>query len=156
MKSKYLYIVLLLSCASICFAQDKLFDKYADMDGVTSVYISKKMFQMIPLTNTAGLNLANLKGKIESLQILSTEKNAIQEKARKEFTQLISSQHEELMRVKDGNTKANFYIKQKGEIISELIMLADTGNNGFTVIKLLGNFTLKEIQQITEEVTIKK
>lgn len=156
MKSRYLYIVLLLSCASVCFAQDKLFEKYADMDGVTSVYISKKMFQLMPLTEKVGLNLANLKGKIESLQILSSEKKEIQERMRKEFTQLIGSQHEELMRVKDGNTKANFYIKQKGEIINELIMVADTGKEGFTVIQLLGNFTLKDIQQITEEINIKK
>lgn len=74
---------------------------------------------------------------------------------RKEFTQLIGSQHEELMRVKDGKTKANFYVKQKGDIINELIMLADTDKDGFTVIQLLGNFTLKDIQQITDEINKK-
>lgn len=155
MRTRYLYIVLLLCSASFCFAQNKLFDKYADMDNVTSVYISKKMFQMMPLTETVGLNLANLKGKIESLQILTTENKTIQEQMRKEFTQLIGSQHEELMRVKDGKTKANFYVKQKGDIINELVMLADTDKDGFTVIQLLGNFTLKDIQQITEEVSKK-
>lgn len=155
MKTRYLYIILLLCGASICFAQNKLFDKYADMDDVTSVYISKKMFQMIPLTETVGLNLTNLKGKIESLQILSTENHTLQDKMRKEFTQLIGSQHEELMRVKDGKTKASFYVKQKGDIINELIMLADTDKDGFTVIQLLGNFTLKDIQQITDEINKK-
>lgn len=155
MRTRYLYIVLLLCSASFCFAQNKLFDKYADMDNVTSVYISKKMFQMMPLTETVGLNLANLKGKIESLQILTTENKMIQEQMRKEFTQLIGSQHEELMRVKDGKTKANFYVKQKGDTINELVMLADTDKDGFTVIQLLGNFTLKDIQQITEEVSKK-
>lgn len=74
MRLKYLYTILLLCCVNICFAQNKLFDKYADMDDVTSVYISKKMFQMMPVMETAGLNLANLKGKIESLQILTTQK----------------------------------------------------------------------------------
>ena len=64
MRLKYLYTILLLCCVNICFAQNKLFDKYADMDDVTSVYISKKMFQMMPVMETAGLNLANLKGKI--------------------------------------------------------------------------------------------
>jgi len=68
MRLKQLYTILLLCCVNICFAQNKLFDKYADMDDVTSVYISKKMFQMMPVMETAGLNLANLKGKIESLQ----------------------------------------------------------------------------------------
>ena len=64
MRLKQLYTILLLCCVNICFAQNKLFDKYADMDDVTSVYISKKMFQMMPVMETAGLNLANLKGKI--------------------------------------------------------------------------------------------
>ena len=42
MRLKQLYTILLLCCVNICFAQNKLFDKYADMDDVTSVYISKK------------------------------------------------------------------------------------------------------------------
>ena len=54
MRLKYLYTILLLCCVNICFAQNKLFDKYADMDDVTSVYISKKMFQMMPVMETAG------------------------------------------------------------------------------------------------------
>ena len=56
MRLKQLYTILLLCCVNICFAQNKLFDKYADMDDVTSVYISKKMFQMMPVMETAGLN----------------------------------------------------------------------------------------------------
>ena len=53
MRLKQLYTILLLCCVNICFAQNKLFDKYADMDDVTSVYISKKMFQMMPVMETA-------------------------------------------------------------------------------------------------------
>ena len=37
MRLKQLYTILLLCCVNICFAQNKLFDKYADMDDVTSV-----------------------------------------------------------------------------------------------------------------------
>ena len=54
------------------------------------------------------------------------------------------------MRVKDNNTKATFYIEQKGDQINEMIMLADT-DNSFNVIQLLGNFTLQDIQEITKE-----
>ena len=96
MRLKYLYTILLLCCVNICFAQNKLFDKYADMDDVTSVYISKKMFQMMPVMETAGLNLANLKGKIESLQILTTQKADLRERMRGEFKALIGKDHEEL------------------------------------------------------------
>lgn len=129
---------------------DALFEKYAEKDGVTSVYISKKMFQLMPAMETAGLNLINMKGKIESLQVLSCENESLQEQMRKEFGGLIQKEHEELMRVRDGDSKITFYIKQKGELINELIMLSDEEKE-FTVIQLLGRFTLQDIQEITKE-----
>lgn len=150
MKTKNILLLLFLCCTSICFAQNKLFDKYSEMDNVTSVSISKAMFQMMPNFETNGLNLMNLKGKIEGLQILTTENNNIKETMRNDFKNLIGKDHEELMKVKDGKTRATFYVKQKGDLISELIMLADT-DKSFNVIRLSGNFTLQDIQEITKE-----
>lgn len=150
MKTKNILLILFLCCTNICFAQNKLFDKYSEMDDVTSVSISKAMFQMMPNFETNGLNLMNLKGKIEGLQILTTENNSIKETMRNDFKNLIGKNHEELMKVKDGKTRATFYVKQKGDLISELIMLADT-DSSFNVIQLLGNFTLQDIQEITKE-----
>ncbi|MCS2890652.1 DUF4252 domain-containing protein [Parabacteroides faecis] len=150
MKTKNILLLLFLCCTSICFAQNKLFDKYSEMDNVTSVSISKAMFRMMPNFETNGLNLMNLKGKIEGLQILTTENNSIKETMRNDFKNLIGKDHEELMKVKDGKTRATFYVKQKGDLISELIMLADT-DKSFNVIRLSGNFTLQDIQEITKE-----
>lgn len=151
MKLRYGMLFFLLCCCSFCWAQsDSLFEKYAQMEDVSQVYISKTMFQMMPAMETAGLNLVHMKGKIESLQILSTENEAKKVQMRKDFSGLIGKQHEALMRVKDGKTQATFYISRKGERINELIMLADTESN-FSVIQLLGNFTLEDIQHITED-----
>mgnify|MGYP000199305143 CR=1 FL=1 len=148
MKTSYLYTLLLsLFFVATVAAQtnnDALFD------GVTSVYISKKMFQLMPSMETAGLNLINMKGKIESLQILTCENESLQEQMRKDFSGLIKKEHEELMRVRDGESKITFYIKQKGELINELIMLSDDEKE-FSVIQLLGQFTLQDIQEITKE-----
>lgn len=150
MKRNYMLLCLLLLCSSFCLAQsNRLFEKYGTLEDVDQVYISKTMFQLMPAMETAGLNLMNMKGKIESLQILSTEKTTIKTQMRKDFSALIGKQHEELMRVKNGKTHATFYIRKKGERIHELIMLADTETN-FSVIQLLGNFTLEDIQNITE------
>ena len=92
----------------------------------------------------------DMQGKIDGLQILSTERKELQAQMRKEFSGMIGKEYEELMRVKDKGTKANFYIRQQGELIKELIMLADTEEN-FSVIQLKGNFTLQDIQEITNE-----
>ena len=147
MKYKNIFLILFLCCTSLCFAQDKLFEKYADMDNVTSVFISKKMFEMMPNIESGGLNLMNLKGKINNLQILTSEKREIREQMRKEFSGLIGKSHEELMRVKDNNTKATFYIEQKGDQINEMIMLADT-DSMYVIIRLAGKFTLQDIQNV--------
>lgn len=153
MKYKNIFLILFLCCTSLCFAQDKLFDKYADMDDVTSVFISKKMFDMMPNIESGGLNLMNLKGKINNLQLLTTEKRDVQDQMRKEFSGLIGKSHEELMRVKDNNTKAAFYIEQNGELINEMIMLADTDSN-YVVIRLTGKFTLQDIQDVAKSISI--
>ena len=107
--SMKLYLLGLLLCvSSFSFAQDKWFSKYADMDEVTTVYISKKMFQMMPTMEHIGLELANMQGKIDGLQILSTERKELQAQMRKEFSGMIGKEYEELMRVKDKGTKAKF------------------------------------------------
>lgn len=151
MKAKYILITILcLVFATPGFAQDKLFDKYADMDNVTSVYISKAMFQMMPVIENVGLNLMNMKGKIESLQLVSTERTEQIPQMRKEFTTLINKQHQELMRVKDGKTRATFYADMNGDKVKNLLMLADS-DSSFTVIQLVGNFTLQDIQDIAKD-----
>lgn len=154
MKTKYFITVLMcFAFVSLSFAQNsnQLFDKYSDTDGVTSVYISKAMFKMMPAMENIGLNLMNMKGKVESLYILTTEKKELIPTMRKEFSQLVKKDHEELMRVRDGDTKATFYADMKGDLVKDLLMLSDTDTE-FIVIQLLGNFTLQDIQEITKDV----
>ena len=47
MRIKYILMALCLMISSVCIAQDKLFEKYGEKDGVTSVYISKAMILRI-------------------------------------------------------------------------------------------------------------
>jgi len=150
MQTKYFIMTLCLLCTSLGFAQNKVFDKYADMDNVTSVYISKAMFQMMPKIEKIGVNLMNMQGKIESLQLVTTENKDRIAQMKKDFSQLITSQHQELMRVKDGKSNVKFYADMKGDQIKEFIMLVDAEDN-YTAILLVGNFTLKDIQEIVEQ-----
>lgn len=150
MKTKCKILFLCLLYTGFCFAQNELFDKYAEKDNVTSVYISKAMFDMIPSIGDVGLSLTNLKGKIESLQLITTEQQELIQQMRKEFSQLVGSRHQELIRVRDGKTRATFYADMKGDQVKDLLMLADTDSN-FTVIQLRGNFTLRDIQSIADK-----
>jgi hypothetical protein len=153
MKAKHILTVILCTvCLHTGFAQnnDKLFEKYTNIEDVTTVYISKAMFQMIPVMEMAGLNLVNMKGKIESLQILSTKRQDLIPQMRKEFSNLVDKHHTELMRVKDTNTNATFYADMHNDTVKNLVMLADA-DSSFIVIQLLGNFTLQDMQEITKD-----
>ena len=152
MKTRNSLLVLFLLCSTLCFAQDKLFEKYADKDNVTSVYISKSMFQMMPDNMRAGgLDLGNLKGKIHNLQILTSENKEVKEQMKADFDAVVGKDHELLMKVKSDDTRASFFVKQKGEKISELIMLTDDEED-YVVMRLTGDFTIPDIRQIAEEV----
>lgn len=152
MKTRNSLLVLFLLCSTLCFAQDKLFEKYADKDNVTSVYISKSMFQMMPDNMRAGgLDLGNLKGKIHNLQILTSENKEVKEQMKADFDAVVGKDHELLMKVKSDDTRASFFVKQKGEKISELIMLTDEEED-YVVMRLTGDFTIQDIRQIAEEV----
>ncbi|GHU09110.1 hypothetical protein FACS189431_6610 [Alphaproteobacteria bacterium] len=151
MKVKFSLVALCLVCSSFCFGQSKLFDKYAEMENVTSVYISKAMFDMMPLIGDIGLSMTNMKGKVESLQLVSTERVDQIPQMRKEFTQLVDKSHQELMRVRNGKTRTTFYADMKGDQIKNLLMLADS-DSSFTVMQLLGKFTMKDIQEIAKDI----
>ena len=152
MKTRNSLLVLFFLCSTLCFAQDKLFENYADKDNVTSVYISKSMFQMMPDNMRAGgLDLGNLKGKIHNLQILTSENKEVKEQMKADFDAVVGKDHELLMKVKSDDTRASFFVKQKGEKISELIMLTDDEED-YVVMRLTGDFTIQDIRQIAEEV----
>lgn len=61
----------------------QFFDKFADMDGVTSVYISKAMLSLMPDMKTEGVNIGEVASKLDNIQILSCEKPDIIAKLKK-------------------------------------------------------------------------
>ena len=149
MNIKYVILVFLLTVSNVCMAQNHIFDKYADVDDVTTVYISKKMFQLMPSMANTGLELENMKNKIDALQILTTENKERADMLKKSLSTIIKKEHEELMRIKENDTLTTFHILQEGTIIKELIMLVIEPDE-FTVIYLSGNFTIDDIQEITK------
>lgn len=151
MKVRNILLVLLLLYSTMSFAQDKLFDKYSEMDNVTSVYISKSMFQLMPDLSTGDMDFSNLKGKIDNLQILTSEDKEVTEKMKADFNAAIDKSYELLMKVKSDDTRATFYVKQKGEQVNEMLMLTDDKDD-YVVIRLLGNFTVQDIQSIANSV----
>ena len=151
MKRIYIFSLLLTLSTFICQAQQSFFDKYAEMDGVSSVYITKSMLKMFPSMSGKinGVDVGNLASKLENIQILSADEPNIIEQLRKD-TKHISTKngYEELLRVRDDGDKTTIYFKEKKKN-SEFILITDEGNE-FTIVSIIGgDLTLKDIQEMT-------
>lgn len=152
---KLILSLLLATTVSFAFAQKNPFEKFSDMDGVTSVYISKTMLSMIPKNSKmdyGGVNVGGFLNKLSSILILTSEDKKIAPQMLSLANQRVKGDNYELlMRVKsDDNDNINFFMKGKPENISELIMII-AGNDGENVVmQFLGDFTLQDIQQMTQ------
>ena len=144
-----LFIVTL--CSVYSFGQESSLEKFADMDGVKSVYISKAMLSLMPGLEVQGVDIGSTATKLDNIQILSTEKSDIREKMSKEVKTLVNKgKVEELMRVKEDDENVFIYMKDLGEKKSEFILFNDDKDE-LTVIIITGTLTLNDIQQIVND-----
>jgi vacuolar-type H+-ATPase subunit F/Vma7 len=161
MKTKNLLLTVCLLCGNIVYAQnstiDKLFDKYENEDDITVISISKNMFKMIPgmipdNIHTNNINIKSIMHKIESMQVITSDKTNLKEMMNSEFKSFINNNknYEELMRIKDGKSNITFNVRKDGDIINELIMLINDEKH-FVAIQISGHFTLDNIQEIMKD-----
>lgn len=129
MKRTYIITLLLSLCSLFTYAQDSFFDKFADMEGVTSVYISKAMLSLMPNMKTEGVNIGEVASKLDNIQILSCEKPDIIAKLKKE-TAFISPKngYEELMRINDEGEKTIIYLKRNKNKEKEFVLMSQEKN----------------------------
>lgn len=144
-------ITLLITLSSVCsYGQQSFFDKYAEMEGVTSVYITKSMLSLFPKGQTSvnGVNIGNIASRLDNIQILSVDEQPIIDKLRKETSSINTRNgYEELMRVREDGEKTTIYFKDGKKNKKEFVLLVDEKNE-FTIISIVGDLSLQEIQGI--------
>ena len=142
-------IILLITLCSVCsYGQQSFFDKYAEMEGLTSVYITKSMLSLFPKGQTSvnGVNIGNIASRLDNIQILSADEQPIIEKLRKETSSINTRNgYEELMRVREDGEKITIYFKDGKKDKKEFVLLMDEKDE-FTIISIVGDLTLQEIQ----------
>lgn len=133
------------------------FENLSNIKGVEVVYITKALLGMMPDMDMPGVNVGKVAGKLESLQIYSAEDRSPAIILKQTISRLVKSgNYETLMLVKDSDSKTAFYLKSEGKgKKSELLMVTEDGSD-VSVIRMLGNFTLQDIQSLTKGQTIKK
>lgn len=145
-----LFIFMLLCPMGIC-AQKHLYEKYSEMKNVSSVYISKTMLEMQPNLYTKDVYIGKVAGKLDAVYILSTMHNDVRKNMKKDVDDFVKKGKYELLMKQQGVVSgSSFYVKKKGEKITELIMITD-GAAKLNFVHLVGDLTIKDIQRITNQ-----
>lgn len=147
MKRLFITLIATLLVAIALPAQENVFDKYADSEGVSTVYISKKMFSMMKDMKSEDLNLGTLSGKISNMQILTCEDKDTAARLRKDIAYINPENgYEELLRVREEGERVTIYAKE-GKKENEYILTVDEPDE-IVLIQLNGQLTLEELQGI--------
>ena len=160
---KKLILLIAVTCFSLnSMAQSDpvgaLFDKYAEREGFTVVTISGKMFSMFSDKENGNKDAGNVINKLNSIRIL-TVGDSLLNRNLNFYNDLAGklelSAYEELMVVKEGKDITKFLIREKGDVISELLVISG-GPGGNSVISIKGAFNLKNISDLSKEIGIEE
>ncbi|HOO95213.1 MAG TPA: DUF4252 domain-containing protein [Proteiniphilum sp.] len=152
---KMMMVLALALTASGLFAQNNPFEKFTDMEGVTSVYISKNMLSLMPKESGmqfGDVDVSNFLEKLSSILILTSENKPVaQEMVSLANKRIQDDKYELLMRVKsDDGELVNFFMKGKPENIHEMIMIVEDSDGESVIMQFLGAFSLDDAKNITD------
>jgi hypothetical protein len=148
MKRTYIITLLLSLCSLFTYAQESFFDKYADMEGVTSVYISKAMLSLMPDMKTEEIYIGELASKLDNIQILNCEKASVTAQIKKDISYISPKNgYQELIRINDEGEKVHILAKSKNDVIRELLIVC-TGNGDCTLVQLKGKVSKEKIAKL--------
>jgi Domain of unknown function (DUF4252) len=153
-----LLLPLLLLGAGV-FAQDdaigQFFGKYVDDPRFTVVSVSPRMFRLLSKVSwdTVSSDLKQTVTSLRSLRVLSTDSTPLH--FFKEALKLIDhKQYEDLITVRGNNDNVRFLIKENGDKISELLMIA-ADQDGFTLMSFVGDIDLDKLSRLSADLDIK-
>jgi hypothetical protein len=160
---KRIVVFLLAICISIVLKAQKspvddLIDKYSDREGFTVVTISSKMLGLFAGQDSKEKDAGDIINKLKSIRILSVEDSTLNQNLNF-YTELSKkmnfSEYEDLMVVKEGPNMTKFLVRQKGNAISELLVIVG-GPGGNSIISIKGDLDLKSISELSKDVGIQQ
>ena len=150
---RIIFTLMLLAGTFAAFAQNRQLERLAGEEGISYVYVSKAMLSMISgqgsNTNINGVNVSDMADKLNSFQVVSASTADAVQRLRSEAGNLSTGNMEVLMQVVEENNRVNFYTLKQGDIITDLLMISDSGDE-MTILQIQGRFTSQDIQKIAE------
>ena len=174
---KIIVILSLLMTPVFMFAQS-IFEKYEDMEHVTSVVVNQKMFKMlanidIQTNDPDSDDFINQVKMLDNLTVFTTDNTGVSNVMKNDVDKYIkNSKLEELMRIKDGDQTVNFFVLEGKDDnhVKELLMFVN-GLGDFTksenisingkqrvietvLLSLTGDIDLREVSRLTNQLNV--
>lgn len=168
---KYIAILVLAALPMAGFSQS-IFDKFEDLDEVSSVVVNKNMFNLlvkmdVDIDDPEAKEFMDIAKSLSGLKVFITEDKAVSAEMKATVDKYLKSAAlEELMRVKDKDANVKFYIKngKDEDHVSELLMLV-TGIQNHNVevddrkvetvlLTLTGDIDLTKIGSLTKKMDL--
>lgn len=160
---KKIAILLLVVLPTFLYAQTS-FDKFEDKDGVNSVIVSKKMFELMSKVKVDAKDkemqqYLSLLKKLDNLKVFTTNSSKMSSDMKSSVTSYLKSNPlEELMRANSDGKNVKIYIKSAGSssIVKELLLFmeGDLKDTPTVILSLTGEFDLEEISSLTERMNL--
>ncbi|MPS66494.1 MAG: hypothetical protein DI622_06125 [Chryseobacterium sp.] len=140
---------------------DQLFDKYQEVEGVTSIKIAKPMFGMLNNLDLGDAELDQIKpllSKINGLKVFIAEKpqdgNSVKGQKLDQISKDISSylsnlNYNEIMTMNSNGAKIKFLsAEEKNGILDDLLLSIDSGGEENILVKLDGKLSMNDINKL--------
>ncbi|PCE62435.1 DUF4252 domain-containing protein [Sediminicola luteus] len=168
---KKVIVILALAFLPLGALAQSVFDKFEDMDEVTTVVISENMFKLlrkidVDTGDPEAQDFMDLAGSLTGLKVFTTEDENVGGQITAVANKYLKSgSMQELMRVKDKDANVKFYIKEgkDEDHVKELLMLVTDipakvkveGRKIETVLlTLTGDIDLNKISSITNKMNL--
>ena len=165
-------LILLIAVMPLSGFSQSLFDRFEDLDEVTSVVVNKSMFNLlakidVEVDDPEAQDFMDIASSLKSLKVFTTDNKEIGDDMKTSVQKYLNaSTMEELMRVKDKDANVKFYIKQgkDDDHVSELLMFvtglkeveADGRKFETVLLSLTGDINLNKINSLTNKMNLPK
>jgi len=160
---KFLITIVVALISNAFFAQTA-FDKYDGLDGVTSIVVNKKMFQMMASVKVDAKDketqqYLSLMKKLDNLKVFTTTSTKLSADMKSTADKYVKTAGlEELMRVNDIGKNVRILVKSGStdSQVKELLMFIEDASkqNETVLMSLTGSFDLSEIAILTDKMKI--
>jgi hypothetical protein len=161
---KKIIVTVVFVLVSNAFFAQSAFDKYDGQDGVTSIVVNKKMFQMmgsvkVDSNDKETQQYLDLMRKLDNLKVFTTTNAKVSADMKVTAEKYMKTAGlEELMRVNDSGKNLKVWVKSGSSDgqVKELLMYSEETNKGneTVLMSLTGNFNLSEVSILTDKMKI--